>query len=581
MSERSKPIRCAIYTRKSSEEGLEQNFNSLDAQREACSAYIQSQRHEGWREVTAAYEDGGYSGGNLERPALQRLLADIKARKVDLIVVYKIDRLTRSLTDFASLVGVFDAHQTSFVSVTQSFNTTTSMGRLTLNVLLSFAQFEREITGERIRDKIQASKRKGLWMGGTVPLGYNSIDKKLIVVPDEAAQVKRIFTLYRESASVQKLQERLFKSNEVSKVRITRSGKSRGGQSFSRGALYLILKNQVYRGQIPHHDAYYPGEHEAIIDQRLWDDVQALLASNREARHLGQRARASSLLAGLVFDDTGRPLTPSHTAKGGKRYRYYISRLASPSSSPLPQLPVSIPAHDLERLVLEQVESLLKSPDLDRQLLNSEDRNAHDAASVLQAGQTLGEQWKNLKPVEQRQWLTSIIRRIEVGSDWVALGIRRQQLWSSLLTQSPTERKKGDDRSAREDDVLRLTIPARLRRCGNEIRIIHHSAPHPTSISPHHATLLNAIARARGWYGQIESGGTGSMAAIARHEGLAARYVSRLLRCAFLAPDIIESLLAGSAPAEMSLARVLEGVPLDWAEQRQRFGFSSIKNAAH
>jgi site-specific DNA recombinase len=274
MSERSKPIRCAIYTRKSSEEGLEQNFNSLDAQREACSAYIQSQRHEGWREVTTSYDDGGYSGGNLERPALQRLLADIKARKVDLIVVYKIDRLTRSLTDFANLVGVFDAHQTSFVSVTQSFNTTTSMGRLTLNVLLSFAQFEREITGERIRDKIHASKRKGLWMGGTVPLGYNSIDKKLIVVPDEAAQVKRIFTLYRESASVQKLQERLFKSNEVSKVRITRSGKSRGGQSFSRGALYLILKNQVYRGQIPHHDAYYPGEHEAIIDQRLWDDVQ-------------------------------------------------------------------------------------------------------------------------------------------------------------------------------------------------------------------------------------------------------------------------------------------------------------------
>src|SRR5450759_917526 len=309
MSERSKQIRCAIYTRKSSEEGLEQNFNSLDAQREACSAYIQSQRHEGWREVTTAYEDGGYSGGNLERPALQQLLTDIKVRKVDLIVVYKIDRLTRSLTDFASLVGVFDAHQTSFVSVTQSFNTTTSMGRLTLNVLLSFAQFEREITGERIRDKIQASKRKGMWMGGTVPLGYNSIDKKLIVVPDEATQVRRIFALYRESGSVQKLQEKLFKSSEVSKVRITRSGKPRGGKPFSRGALYLILKNQVYRGQIPHRDAYYPGEHEAIIEQGLWDDVQGLLASNREARHLGQRARTASLLAGLVFDDTGRRLT--------------------------------------------------------------------------------------------------------------------------------------------------------------------------------------------------------------------------------------------------------------------------------
>ena len=581
MSERSKPIRCAIYTRKSSEEGLEQNFNSLDAQREACSAYIQSQRHEGWREVTTSYDDGGYSGGNLERPALQRLLADIKARKVDLIVVYKIDRLTRSLTDFASLVGVFDAHQTSFVSVTQSFNTTTSMGRLTLNVLLSFAQFEREITGERIRDKIQASKRKGMWMGGSVPLGYMSVDKKLIVVPDEAAQVKRIFTLYRESASVQKLQKRLLKSNEVSKVRTARSGKSRGGQSFSRGALYQILQNHVYRGQIPHHKVYYPGAHEAIIDQRLWDDVQALLESNREARHLGHRARAASLLAGLVVDDTGRRLTPSHTRKGGRRYRYYISREASPGSSPLPQLPVSIPAHDLERLVLKQVESLLKSPDLDRQLLTAEDPNAHVAASVLQAGHALGERWKTLKPVEHRQWVTAIIRHIEVGSESVAVGIRRPQLWSSLLAGLPRDREKGDKHSAREDDVLRLTIPARLRRCGNEIRIIQNGAPHPTSLSPHHATLLNAVARARSWYGQIESGGTGSMAAIARHEGLAARYVSRLLRCAFLAPDIIESLLAGSAPAEMSLARVLEGVPLDWAEQRQRFGFSSIKNVAH
>jgi len=420
-----------------------------------------------------------------------------------------------------------------------------------------------------------------IFCGGPVPLGYNSVDKKLIVVPDEAAQVRRIFALYRQSGSVQKLREKLFKSNEVSKVRRTRSGKVRGGQSFSRGALYLILKNQVYRGRIPHRDAYYRGEHQAIIEQGLWDDVQGLLASNREARHLGQRARTASLLAGCVFDDTGRRLTPSHTRKGGKRYRYYISRAASPSSSQLPQLPVSVPAHDLERLVLEQVESLLKSPDLDRHLLNPEDRDAHKAASVLRAGQTLGEQWKDLKPVEQRQWLVSILQRIEVGSDSVALGIRREHFRHSLLIHSPTQGKKGDDRLAREDDVLKLTIPARLRRCGNEIRIIHNNTLHSTSISPHHATLLNAIARARGWYGQIESGGTGSMAAIARHDGLAARYVSRLLRCAFLAPDIIESLLAGSAPPEMTLASVLKGVPLDWAEQRQRFGFFSLKIAAH
>jgi DNA invertase Pin-like site-specific DNA recombinase len=264
-------VRCAVYTRKSSEEGLEQSFNSLDAQREACEAYILSQRQEGWRVIETAYDDGGYSGGSMERPALKQLLADIDARKVDIVVVYKVDRLTRSLADFARIVQVFDSRNVSFVSVTQQFNTTSSMGRLTLNVLLSFAQFEREVTGERIRDKIAASKRKGMWMGGRVPLGYDLKDRKLIVNPAEAKQVQEIFRSYLEVGCVRKLRTHLEQRRALSKVRISPSGQKAGGGSHSRGALYKLLANRTYIGEISHKEKAYPGEHEAIIDRELWE----------------------------------------------------------------------------------------------------------------------------------------------------------------------------------------------------------------------------------------------------------------------------------------------------------------------
>ena len=319
-------VRCAIYTRKSSEEGLEQEFNSLHAQREACEAFINSQRHEGWVCLPAGYDDGGFSGATTDRPALQRLLADIAAGRVDIVVVYKIDRLTRSLADFAKIVEIFDAKGASFVSVTQQFNTTTSMGRLTLNVLLSFAQFEREVIGERIRDKIAASKKKGMWMGGVPPLGYRVEDRKLVVVDSEAEIVRLIFRRYAELSSVRLLKQELVAGEIKSKSWTSASGRVIGGKPFSSGALYLILKNRAYLGEIVHKGQSHPGDHTPTIDQPLWDAVQAQLAGNTAERNSGTRSRQPSLLAGMLFDHDGNPMTPTHAVKRGTRYRYYISR---------------------------------------------------------------------------------------------------------------------------------------------------------------------------------------------------------------------------------------------------------------
>src|SRR2546423_736768 len=315
MSTDSKPVRrCAIYTRKSSEEGLEQSFNSLDAQREAGEAFILSQRHEGWRTLPTRYDDGGYSGGTMERPALKRLLEDVQAKRVNVVIVYKVDRLTRSLSDFAKIVEALDARKVSFVSVTQQFNTTTSMGRLTLNILLSFAQFEREVTGERIRDKIAASKKKGMWMGGSVPLGYELEARKLTPHNTEADLVRNIFVLYLKSGCVRKLMAHLDRENVKTKTRVTKSGARLGGGSFSRGHLYYLLRNRLYIGEIRHRERWYPGEHPAIVPQELWEKVQVQLDGNIRARRERAREQSSSLLTGLIEDGEGNRFTPSFTA---------------------------------------------------------------------------------------------------------------------------------------------------------------------------------------------------------------------------------------------------------------------------
>lgn len=321
-----KKLNCAIYTRVSTDAGLEQDFNSLDAQREAAEAYIKSQAHEGWRLVSQGYDDGGFSGGTLGRPALQRLLQDVRDRKIDIIVVYKVDRLTRSLADFAKLVELFDQHSASFVSVTQSFNTTTSMGRLTLNVLLSFAQFEREVTAERIRDKIAASKKKGMWMGGVPPLGYRVQDRKLVVDPDEAATVRLIFRRYLDLGSALPLLEELYRSGVRTRSRRLSSGKVIGGVPFTRGPLVHLLRNRTYVGELNHHGKSYPGEHDAIIDSNVFEAVQSKLSDNVQTFR-NTRMASNALLMGRIFDDRGNLMSPSHSSKKGVRYRYYVCRL--------------------------------------------------------------------------------------------------------------------------------------------------------------------------------------------------------------------------------------------------------------
>jgi len=318
--------RCAIYTRKSCDEGLAQNFNSLQAQREACESFIQSQAGEGWRLVKVAYDDGGLSGATMARPALQRLLADIREKLIEVVVVYKVDRLTRSLADFAKMVEVFDCHGVSFVAVTQQFNTTSSMGRLTLNVLLSFAQFEREVTGERIRDKIAASKKKGLWMGGKVPLGYDRCDRCLVVNPTEAATVRDIFARYLKLRSVRLLKEDLIRDGIVSKVRVSKKGSQSGGQAFGRGALYELLANPIYLGEIRHRKVRYPGQQPAIVDKAVWDQVQERLRKQAAHHRALDRKGVASALAGKLFDENGEPLYACGANKGARRYRYYVSR---------------------------------------------------------------------------------------------------------------------------------------------------------------------------------------------------------------------------------------------------------------
>lgn len=342
-------IRCAIYTRKSTEDGLDQAFNSLDAQREACEAYVASQKHEGWKLLKTHYDDGGKSGGNLERPALKQLLADIEAGRVDMVVVYKIDRLTRSLTDFAKLVERFDQVGASFVSVTQQFNTSTSMGRLTLNVLLSFAQFEREVTAERIRDKIAASKKKGMWMGGFPPYGYEKTDDGLKIKADEAEIIRDLFSAYVRLGCVRKLLTYAEEKGYRTRVLVFKSGRSRGGGAFNRGGMYHLLSNPLYIGKIKHHEQVFDGLHDALIDEGLWDQVQATLSKNRIKRKRRTNAASRSLLAGKLFDTNGSKLTASHACKGATRYRYYVS--ADPKTG------CRLPAKEIERVVERAVSS--------------------------------------------------------------------------------------------------------------------------------------------------------------------------------------------------------------------------------
>ncbi|CAN0571454.1 unnamed protein product, partial [Ectocarpus sp. 12 AP-2014] len=413
ISARPARVRCAIYTRKSHDEGLDQAFNSLDAQREACEAYIASQKHEGWTCLPQMYDDGGISGATMQRPALQRLLADIQANGVDTVVVYKVDRLTRALGDFAKIVDVFDASSVSFVSVTQQFNTTTSMGRLTLNMLLSFAQFEREVTGERIRDKIAASKKKGMWMGGLPPMGYDVVDRKLVVNETEAKTVRHIYARYVALGSVRALKDELDREGILSKARIDRYGRRTGSKPIARGALYLMLQNRLYRGQIVHKQTSYPGQHEAIVDEMLWDAVQERLTTNRVERANGGKAAQPSLLAGLVFDETGQPMIASHANKKGTRYRYYVSRALIRGRQLDAPRGRRIPAGDLEVIVADRLCRLLASESELYAAIEPLVPELSARLEILAHATDLSGRWSLLSPHEKRLVLIQLIVRID------------------------------------------------------------------------------------------------------------------------------------------------------------------------
>jgi site-specific DNA recombinase len=566
---KSAVLRCAIYTRKSSEEGLEQSFNSLDAQYEACEAYIASQRHEGWRLLPARYDDGGFSGGHLQRPALQQLLADIKTGTVDLVVVYKIDRLTRSLTDFSRMVEVFDQHRVSFVSVTQSFNTTTPMGRLTLNVLLSFAQFEREVTGERIRDKIAASKRKGMWMGGTVPMGYASEGRTLVPVPEDADRVRHLFERYAVLGSVAALKDELDRAGQVSTIRTSKAGRTSGGTPYSRGALYLLLKNRVYVGDIPHNDQVYPGQHEAIVPRDLWEAVQAQLETNREQRRLGGRSKQGSLLAGMVVDAQGQRLTPSHTVKAGRRYRYYLGRKGAADNvngTSGRARRTCVPAHDLERLVTADWRSLLSTADLDVQL----EVDAPEISTLIRntAGQ-LSDEWPEMSLPAQRHALLSTGLQVTVGHTKLQLRFARDGLLALLEgTLHCAHRRAAID----DNTTLIRTVDAEVIRVHGETRILEDETESKArAVAPMHRTLLRAVAQGRVWHQQLITGDL-TLPILASSVGVAPIQILRKLQCAWLAPDLIEGLLEGRASSRLSLANVRAKFTMDWAAQRRLWG---------
>jgi site-specific DNA recombinase len=496
--------RCAVYTRKSSEEGLDQTFNSLDAQREACEAYIRSQAHEGWKLVKTAYDDGGFSGGTLERPALQRLLADVGRGLVDVIVVYKIDRLTRSLADFARIVETLDRQGASFVSITQQFNTTTSMGRLTLNVLLSFAQFEREVTGERIRDKIAASKRKGMWMGGNLPLGYDVKNRQLVINEAEAETVRYLFQRYVELGTVAALRADLKQHGIVSKIWTSSSGNRRGGASYSRGALYYLLRNMIYMGRIAHRGASYAGQHPGIVPQDLWERVQALLTENRQG---GSRMAGPSepcLLTGLLFDDRGNVMSPSHARKAnGRRYRYYVSQAVLQGRQE--------DAGSIRRVSAEAIESLIE-----RTLCKLLPKAKQTERALLSIEQ-------------KRERIKRLIERITIRADNIEIGL--------------TDAGRDLFGDAAPSGAMCIATVMKAGVGGRQI------VPRDGASARVDRSLVKAIAWARDLRQRLERDGK-SLDQLAREDGCSRPYVSSMIRLAYLAPGITQSI--STAPSRLS-----------------------------
>ncbi len=561
-------IRCAIYTRKSSEEGLEQAFNSLDAQYEACTAYIASQRHEGWKLLPERYDDGGLSGGTLERPGLQRLLADIDSGRVTMVVVYKIDRLTRALADFAKIVERFDAAGCSFVSVTQAFNTSTSMGRLTLNVLLSFAQFEREVTAERIRDKIAASKRKGLWMGGMVPLGYDADPdpnvRGLVVNRPEAEVVVTLFELYDQLGCLRRVEDEADRRGIRSKLHVFASGKTRGAARLTRGMIHHLLTNRIYLGQIRHKDKTWPGQHAAIVPQDMWDRVQTKLQMG-SARKRGAptasdgdaRSDTSSPLVGKIRDETGDRLTPSHTARYGRRLRYYVSNRLLTGKTATDQAIPDTTGWRLPAQAFEQAVASVIADHLDAAAANQGVLAEPDAATAVRIAASVTALAARLRQ-EDKPTLRAILSTGQIGNGVINVTLDPTALATAI----------GVLPEAMRPEASSVTAPFALRRRGIETKIIAGA-----QVSATDPTLVRTLSKANSWMQALQDGT--ALIEIARRDGHAESYVRTRIPLAFLSPRIQAAILDGTQPRHLSVEHILRvGIPFDWSEQERIFEFN-------
>lgn len=565
------PKRCAIYTRKSSEEGLEQAFNSLHAQREACEAYALSQQHEGWQVIPTLYDDGGYSGGKMERPAIQQLLSDVEAGQIDIILVYKVDRLSRSLADFVRLIERFDELNVSFVSVTQQFNTSSSMGRLTLNVLLSFAQFEREVTGERIRDKIAASKKKGHWMGGLAPLGFDAHDKQLHVNEKEAPLVNHIYQRYLALGSVRQLKHELDRDGIVSKVRVNSTGTT-GGRPFSRGALYLILRNPLYVGKVSHKGTLYKGQHQAIVSSGLWEKVQKRLHENRQRKTIRANKLDPSLFTGLLYDDNHYLMSPSHTRKGQRRYRYYVSQAALQYKDSQQGSVIRVSAKQIETLVIGHLLEHLTDGLKVLELVDTLELPADKQALVIKQAQLLAAQWKSLRASQQIEIMQTIINQIIISKEALTIQIDAHHLKALLLQGGNVATIKETKNQNTHQCIKTLTLPAQLQRCGIETRLI---VPNSVSLPEAHQrsikALQEALAKALKWNQALLEGPEHSVVALSKKEQVNESYVRFILHLAYLAPDIMQAIAKGHVPTTFTLESLKKDFSLDWHTQRQQF----------
>lgn len=545
-----KKFRCAVYIRKSSEAGLEQEFNSLEAQSESCKAYILSQAGEGWSVLDKVYSDGGISGGHMERPGLKQLIGDIENNRIDIVVVYKVDRLTRSLSDFSKLVDIFDKNDVSFVSVTQAFNTTNSMGRLTLNVLLSFAQFEREVTAERIRDKIAASKKRGKWMGGLPPFGYDNIDKKLVINPREAEQLRYIFGSYVMLKNVADLVADLSAKGFKTKIRSTRKHNQIGGKAFCRGHLYQLLSNPVYIGKVKHKGAVYEGEHEPIIELELWESVQNILRSNGPNRQQNHNIKSRNLLTSLIFDGAGDCLSPVYTKKAsGKRYRYYVSQRLM-QQVPDDDLALRLPADETERIVLSKLCHALKSQE-------KHCNTTKELNSLKLIGTSFNSIFQGHNYQDKVNFLRQYINKIVFRPEQIELLLSNSAF--VFMESNPS---------------LSFIYPTFLKRRSVETRIIMGNAE---ALEPD-PILIQLISKAHLWWEELKAGVRKSQKAIAIDENIDKGDVSRIIKLAFLSPDIVRDIIHGRQPVELtarSLMKKTSHLPADWELQKPYLGYAT------